>query len=107
MTFFLPSFPDGLFADQADAAALAAFVVDESGDVGQLGFVAELVLIAADDPVVVHLALGDVLRAVLDAGVVGGVAAEGEAQFKVASLCLLARIRKVLPLAGFSAVVSP
>jgi len=37
-----------------------------------------------DDPLVVDLALGDVLRAVLDAGVVVRVAAEGEAQVEVA-----------------------
>src|SRR3954467_4624259 len=44
---FLSVFPDGFFADEANPASLAAFVVDEAGDVGQVGLVADLALVAA------------------------------------------------------------
>ena len=46
-------------------------------------------LVATDHPLVLHRVVGDVLRAVLNAGVVGGVAAEGETQVEVADLASL------------------
>ena len=45
--------PDGLFAHQAGSSSStgqATFVVDESRDAGQLDFIADLVLVAPDDP---------------------------------------------------------
>src|SRR5688572_29671029 len=76
----LPVLPDGLFADEAHAAALAAFVVDEAG-----GFRvdADLRLIAADDPVVLHVPVLDVLRAILDARVVRRAGAERKPQLEI------------------------
>jgi hypothetical protein len=50
--------PNRLLADEAHAAALAAFFVDESGDARQHGLVADFVLVAANDPGVGDPSLG-------------------------------------------------
>src|SRR5207247_2302703 len=76
--------PDGPLADEADAAALAAFVVNESGDARQLDLVADFPLIPVDHPLVIDLAVGDVAGAVLDAGIVGRVEAELQPQLEIA-----------------------
>ena len=74
--------PDGLLANEAHATSLAALFIDEAGDAGELVGVANLVLVAADDPVVADF-LGDVLGAVLDARVVLRGDAEGDAEFEI------------------------
>src|SRR5215213_10654355 len=81
--------PGGVLAHQADATALAALVVNKAGNAGQLRFIAKLMLVAANDPFVLYFVIGDVSRAVLDARVVGGVAAEGEAEIEVGELAAL------------------
>ena len=70
-------------ASSATSASGATFVVDESRDTGQYVLVANFMLVAADDPLVTHLGIRDVLGTVLDARVVGGVAAEGKPQFEI------------------------
>ena len=98
--------PSGLLADQADAAPLAALVVDESGDAGQLNFVADLVLVAADDPLVSSLPsvmcfdrywMPELLVALQ----------RNDRRSSKSFVTPSFQIRNVLPLAGFSGVVSP
>src|SRR5207244_13306835 len=60
-----------------------AFVVDESCDVREFDFVADLMLITAHHPFVANLPFGDVLGAVLNAGIVGGITAKRQSQFKI------------------------
>ena len=84
--------PDCLLTDQTDATALSrgtALVIDEACDGGKLVLVADLVLVAAYDPLVLALARGDALRSILNARVVCGVAAERQSQLEVLGLSAL------------------
>lgn len=75
--------PGGFLAGEADAAAFAALIVDEPGDVGQLELVAKFVLIAAHNPFVPDLALGDVLRPVLNSRIVRRAQAKRQTQLEI------------------------
>ena len=67
----LPVFlPGGSLADEADASPLALLVVNESGHAGEIVLVANLVLIALDDPIVARLF--EMLGSVLNTGIVRG-----------------------------------
>src|SRR4029078_669259 len=81
--------PRGLLADQAHAAPPAPFVVDKSGGAWQLQFIAKLVLIAADDPLVVGFAFGDVPRAILNARVVARITAKRKSQIEISERAAL------------------
>ena len=81
--------PGSLFTDQTDATALTALVVNETTDVWQLVLIAEFVLIAANDPLIVDLAVSDVLRAILNSGVVGRVATKRQPQLEILQRAVL------------------
>ena len=70
--------PRGLFTNEADSPSFATFVIDEGSPVGQVFFVADLVLIATDNPRVSRFFCGrQVSGAILNTRVICGVAAEG------------------------------
>src|SRR5262249_4929953 len=81
---FLPVFfPHRLLPNETESTALASFVIDESGNIRQRLLVADLVLISADDPFVRNRIVGNVLRAVLNTGVVRRVTAERKPQVEI------------------------
>ena len=76
-------FPSRLFAHQTEPASLSSLVIDKSGDVWKFEFIADLVLIPSHDPIILHTAIGDVLRSILDSRVVRGGGTELNKEFEV------------------------
>ena len=62
--------PRCLLAHLTDSPPLAPFVINEAWDVRKCVFVANLMLVAPHHPLVAGRTVGDVPRAILDAGVV-------------------------------------
>jgi len=81
--FLLSVLLNGLFADHANPPAIQTFAVDETADIRKADLVADFMLVSTDDPVIASGFAGNVFGTVLDAGVVGGVAAERQTQFEI------------------------
>ena len=64
--FLAVGLPGCFFTHETDSATLATLVINETRGVWKLDLVAKFVLVSADNPSVLDLVVGDVLRSILD-----------------------------------------